>query len=59
MSRMDSQREWLPLLRAQTVVGAPIANDRTVEQVTALLRVVDLTADEVARLSSVTAPVAA
>ena len=49
----------LAWLRAQTVVGAPIASARTVDQVPALLHVVDLSAAEVARLSAVTAPVAA
>ena len=45
----------LAWLRAQDVVGAPIASARTVDQVPALLHVVDLSADEVARLSAATA----
>ena len=45
----------LAWLRAQSVVGAPIASARSVDQVPALLRVVDLSADDVARLSAITA----
>jgi len=45
----------LAWLRAQHVVGAPIASARTVDQVPALMRVVDLTEDDVARLSAITA----
>jgi len=41
----------LAWLRAQAVVGAPIASARTVEHVPALLEVVALSDDEVARLS--------
>ena len=47
----------LAWLRAQSVVGAPIASARTVEQLPALLDVVQLDAAEIARLSSITAPV--
>ena len=42
----------LSWLRAQGVVGAPIASARTPEHVPALLEVVDLTAEELAALSS-------
>lgn len=49
----------LAWLRAQSVVGAPIASARVVEQVPALLHVVALSADELARLSAATAPAAA
>lgn len=45
----------LAWLRAQSVVGAPIASASRVEQVAGLLEVVPLTEDEVARLSAVTA----
>ena len=45
----------LAWLRAQAVVGAPIASARTVDQVPALMRVVDLTEDDVSRLSAITA----
>ena len=41
----------LAWLRAQTVVGAPIASARTPEHVPSLLDVVDLTAEELAALS--------
>ena len=45
----------LAWLRAQSVVGAPIASARTVEQVAGLLEVVELSSDEVARLGAITA----
>ena len=45
----------LAWLRAQSVVGAPVASARTVEQVPGLLENVELTADETARLSAITA----
>ena len=45
----------LAWLRAQSVVGAPIASASRVEQVAGLLEVVALTDDEVARLSAITA----
>jgi len=45
----------LAWLRAQSVVGAPIASARTVEQVPGLLEVVDLSADDVTRLGAITA----
>jgi len=45
----------LAWLRAQSVVGAPIASARTVEQVAGLLENVELTADETARLGAITA----
>lgn len=45
----------LAWLRAQPVVGAPIASARTLEQLPSLLDVVDLKPDEVARLSAITA----
>ena len=44
----------LAWLRAQSVVGAPIASARTVEQLPALLDVVQLTEAEIARLSAIT-----
>ncbi len=43
--------EWL---RAQSVVGAPIASARTIEQLDALFETVSLSHDEVASLSSIT-----
>jgi len=49
----------LAWLRAQSVVGAPIASARTVAHVPALLEHVELSAEDVARLSATTAPVAA
>jgi len=45
----------LAWLRAQSVVGAPIASARTAEQVPALLENVQLTSEDVARLSAITA----
>jgi len=42
----------LAWLRAQPVVGAPIASARNLEQLPALLEVVELSADELARLSA-------
>jgi len=45
----------LAWLRAQPVVAAPIASASRLDQVAPLLEVVDLSADEVARLSSITA----
>ena len=45
----------LAWLRAQSVVGAPIASARTPEQVPALLENVQLSSEEVARLSAITA----
>ena len=42
----------LAWLRAQTVVGAPIASARNLEQLPALLEVVELSAEELARLSA-------
>lgn len=44
----------LAWLRAQEVVGAPIASARTLDQLAPLLHVVDLGADEVERLSTIT-----
>jgi len=46
----------LAWLRAQPVVGAPIASARTVDQLPPLLDVVELDADEVERLGAITAP---
>ena len=45
----------LAWLRAQSVVGAPIASARTPEQVPALLENVQLSSEDVARLSAITA----
>lgn len=45
----------LAWLRAQSVVGAPIASARTLDQVPALLEIVSLSDAEVARLSAITA----
>lgn len=45
----------LSWLRAQPVIGAPIASARTLEQLPALLDVVDLSEAEVAALSAITA----
>ena len=45
----------LAWLRAQSVVGAPIASARTAEQVPALLENVQLSSEDVARLSAITA----
>ena len=45
----------LAWLRAQPVVAAPIASASRLDQVAPLLEVVDLSADEVARLSAITA----
>jgi len=42
----------LAWLRSQSVVGAPIASARTVDQVPALLEVVELSSEELARLSN-------
>jgi aryl-alcohol dehydrogenase-like predicted oxidoreductase len=42
----------LAWLRSQPVVGAPIASARTVEHVPALLEVVELSTDELSRLSN-------
>jgi len=44
----------LAWLRAQPVVGAPIASASRLDQVAPLLEVVELSADEVARLSAIT-----
>jgi aryl-alcohol dehydrogenase-like predicted oxidoreductase len=51
----------LAWLRAQPVVGAPIASARTVEQLPALVESMslELSADEVARLGAITVPVTA
>lgn len=45
----------LAWLRAQPTVSAPIASARTVEQVHEIIQIVDLTADEVEKLNTVSA----
>jgi aryl-alcohol dehydrogenase-like predicted oxidoreductase len=45
----------LAWLRAQPTVSAPIASARTVEQVHEIIQIVDLTADEIEKLNTVSA----